>query len=487
MERVLVVDDERECRHALADAIAAKGFEPETAEDGSAALKRIQKDPTGYGLVYTDLCMPQVGGLELVSQLAGLDPTIVAVLLTGHTSPASAVDALRAGAYDFLTKPFTSTELEMSLTRATERRKMLLKHEEYRAHLERLLEERNAEILGTNHKLQELYTLGSQTYSFVDVEPKLTDFTRYADQHFHPDTFAIFVEQDRTLKPLAFQDRYGRPFGPDAPQNQKVYRFPLELDSFRGEIYVGYDDESMQLFEKQRHIFGLFRDRVGSYLKEHFMAFRHRNEMRQMFVSSVQAHARSIEAKDAYTAGHCDRVDRYAELLARKVGGFDEKWIFNLKVGSILHDIGKIGVRSAILCKPGALDNGESEEMQTHPVVGGRIVRALHGFNLEPIVRHHHERFDGRGYPNGLKGDKIPLESRMILIADTFDAMTSDRPYRRAMTTAQALDELKRFAGTQFDPDLVSVILNAGTELDAARLEMERKPKGDYFVTTPKM
>ena len=93
MERVLVVDDERECRHALADAIAAKGFEPETAEDGSAALKRIQKDPAGYGLVYTDLCMPQVGGLELVSQLAGLDPTIVAVLLTGHTSPASAVDA----------------------------------------------------------------------------------------------------------------------------------------------------------------------------------------------------------------------------------------------------------------------------------------------------------------------------------------------------------------------------------------------------------
>jgi response regulator RpfG family c-di-GMP phosphodiesterase len=484
MERVLVVDDERDCRHALADAIAAKGFEPETAEDGRAALKRIQKDPSAYGLVYTDLCMPEVGGLELVAQLAGLDPTIVAVLLTGVTGPASAVAALRAGAYDFLAKPYTTSELEISLARATERRKMLLKHDEYRTHLERLVEERNAEILGTNHKLQELYSLGSQSYSFVEIEPRLTDFMQYANQHFHPDTFGIFVENGKDLKQLVFQDRYGRPFASTEPRNQKVYRFPLELDSFHGEIYIGYDDESMQLFEKQRHIFGLFRERVGSYLKEHFMALRHREEMRKMFVSSVQAHARSIEAKDAYTAGHCDRVDRYAELLARKLGGFDEKWIFNLKVGSILHDIGKIGVRSAILCKPGALDSGESEEMQTHPVVGGRIVRALHGFNLEPIVRHHHERFDGKGYPNGLKGDKIPLESRMILIADTFDAMTTDRPYRRALTTEQALDELKRFAGTQFDPYLVSTIQDAGPELDALRLDMGKKPKGDYFITS---
>jgi len=483
MERVLVVDDERDCRHALADAIAAKGFEPETAENGRAALKRIQNDPSAYGLVYTDICMPDLGGLELVKQLAALDHTIVSVLLTGYATPASAVAALRVGAYDFLSKPFTSAELEMSLARAMDRRKMLLKSEEYRSHLEQLLEDRNAEISGTNHKLQELYSLGSQSFSFLDIEPKLEDFRRYASQYFHPDTFGIFIEDDQARKPLVFEDRYGRSFVPGERRNRAEYRFPLELDSFRGEIYVGYDDASLTLFEKQKHIFGLFRDRVSSYLKEHYMALRHRQEMRKMFVSSIQAHARSIEAKDAYTAGHCDRVDLYAELLARKMGGFDENWIFNLKVASILHDIGKIGVRSAILCKPAALDSAEFQEMQTHPVIGGRIVRTLYGFNLEPMVRHHHERYDGKGYPNGLKGDKIPLESRMILIADTFDAMTSDRPYRRAMTTEQALEELRRFAGTQFDPDLVSAIQDAGTEFDAARLDMERKPKGDYFIT----
>lgn len=338
MERVLVVDDEKDCRYALADMLAAKGYDPDTAENGNAALKRIQNQPSAYGLLYTDVRMPEVGGLELVERVSGLDPRIVTVLMSGHASPSMTYAGLRAGACDFLPKPYTLAELEMSLARAMARRKLM-------------------------------------------------------------------------------------------------------------------DHVSIQ----------------------------HQEEIRKVFVSSIRAHARSIEAKDAYTAGHCDRVDRFAELLARRHGGFDEKWIFNLKVASILHDIGKIGVRSAILCKPAALDHHECEEIRTHPAIGGRIVRTLHGFNLEPAVRHHHERFDGKGYPSGLKGDAIPLESRIILIADTFDAMTSDRPYRRSMPTEHALEELKRFAGTQFDPDLVKVMIEAGADLNAAREEMGRKPKGDYF------
>jgi HD-GYP domain-containing protein (c-di-GMP phosphodiesterase class II) len=158
-------------------------------------------------------------------------------------------------------------------------------------------------------------------------------------------------------------------------------------------------------------------------------------------------------------------------VIARQCGSFNEDWIFNLKVGSILHDIGKIGIRGTLLCKPTPLDAEEAHEIQTHPVIGGKIVRNLYGFSLEPIVRHHHERFDGSGYPARLKGDAIPLESRIILIADTFDAMTGDRPYRRAHTTERALDELKRFSGTQFDPELVSIMIAAGDALEAARLD----------------
>src|SRR5438105_4440119 len=145
MERVLVVDDERECRYALAEAIASKGLEPDIAENGQAALKRIQREPSAYSLVYSDLRMPEVGGLELVERLAGLDRTIVTVLLTGYADSANAIAAMRAGAFDFLTKPFTLGELEMSLARAMERRKMLLQHEQDRLHLQHLLDESEAE------------------------------------------------------------------------------------------------------------------------------------------------------------------------------------------------------------------------------------------------------------------------------------------------------------------------------------------------------
>ena len=141
MERVLVVDDEKDCRFALADAIASKGLEPDTAENGQAALKQIQRDPSAYSLVYSDLRMPEVGGLELVERLSGMDRTIVPILLTGYADSASAIAAMRAGAFDFLSKPFTLVELEMSLARAMERRKTLLQHETDQTRLKRLLEE----------------------------------------------------------------------------------------------------------------------------------------------------------------------------------------------------------------------------------------------------------------------------------------------------------------------------------------------------------
>src|SRR5438067_1565896 len=144
MERVLVVDDEKDCRYALADALASKGFEPDIAENGRAALRCVEQDPSAYGLVYSDMRMPEIGGIELVEHLCGINRTIVTVLLTGQADSKDAVAAMRAGAFDFLSKPFTLSELEMSLARATERRKILVAHEHERAHLHKLIETGNA-------------------------------------------------------------------------------------------------------------------------------------------------------------------------------------------------------------------------------------------------------------------------------------------------------------------------------------------------------
>lgn len=510
MEKVLVVDDEESWRRTLAETLTQKGFDAVVANDGRAAMSALEKSPNDFGWVFTDLRMPEMGGLELIQHVASIDCRIVPVLLSGYADRSNLVAALRAGAFDFICKPYTMLELEMSLTRATERRRILLQNEEYRVHLERLVEERNAEIAGTNATLRELYTLGHRAFSIVDIEPQMNDFARYATQHFHPDTFGIFVRSDDRFTPLASFDRFARSHDDalltsdseltsamaaseaqvmgEVPhnlylqkQNRRGYWFPIRHDAFTGLIYVGYDGDRVQLLENQKYVFGLFRDRVHSFLKEHYMSQLHQKQMKQLFVSSIQAHARSIEAKDMYTAGHCDRVDRFAEILARQAKRFDEKFIFTVKVGSILHDIGKIGVSSEILCKPGSLTEEERVEIETHPAIGGRIVRTLQGLNLEPIVRHHHERFDGKGYPDRLKGEEIPIESRFILVADTYDAMTSDRPYRRAMSDQAAIEEIVRCAGSQFDPEVVRLAVEAADQLRAARIEMEKKPKGEYF------
>jgi diguanylate cyclase (GGDEF)-like protein len=171
-------------------------------------------------------------------------------------------------------------------------------------------------------------------------------------------------------------------------------------------------------------------------------------------LATIQTLAGAVDAKDAYTQGHSVRVARLASDLARYMG-YPAAYVDLVYKTGTLHDVGKIGVPDSILSKPARLDNEEQAIMETHPVLGELIVRKapqLEG--MLPGVRHHHERWDGKGYPDRLMGQQIPLLARFIAIADTFDAMTSDRPYRRALPDDTALDEIKRKAGEQFDPEL---------------------------------
>jgi diguanylate cyclase (GGDEF)-like protein/putative nucleotidyltransferase with HDIG domain len=173
----------------------------------------------------------------------------------------------------------------------------------------------------------------------------------------------------------------------------------------------------------------------------------------------VAALASALQERDQYTGDHSesvvDVVGRVAESLA-----VDEEQISKLRTAALLHDIGKVGVPDDILHKPGPLDEHEWEIMRQHPVIGERILRAIPGLGgVAKIVRHEHERCDGRGYPDGLAGDEIPLGSRIILACDAYHAMTSDRPYRAAMSHADALTELTRNAGTQFDPSVAEALV----------------------------
>ena len=175
-------------------------------------------------------------------------------------------------------------------------------------------------------------------------------------------------------------------------------------------------------------------------------------ELQRTFVETVTAFADAVERRDPYTGGHLHRVVAYSLVLGQEIGLPDEE-LETLRLGATLHDIGKIGVPDTVLLKPGPLEASESEIMRGHTLAGVAIVSRIASLeDLVPIVRSHHERIDGTGYPDGLTGDRIPLPARIVAVADTFDAMTTSRPYRRALVAESAAQEIRRVAGTHLCP-----------------------------------
>jgi response regulator RpfG family c-di-GMP phosphodiesterase len=206
-------------------------------------------------------------------------------------------------------------------------------------------------------------------------------------------------------------------------------------------------DRTRELVLKNREVEGLYADLEESY------------------ESTLEAMITALDFRDNETLGHSRRVVEYAVLVAQSMG-VGEPALSWIRRGAILHDVGKIGVSDAILRKPGKLDAAEWEEMKRHPEMGYRMLKHIRF--LKPaleIVHCHQERWDGSGYPNGLKGEDIPLGARIFAAVDTFDAMTSDRPYRAALTIKEARDEIRRFSGIQFDPKVAQAFLAIGEEV----------------------
>jgi PAS domain S-box-containing protein/putative nucleotidyltransferase with HDIG domain len=186
---------------------------------------------------------------------------------------------------------------------------------------------------------------------------------------------------------------------------------------------------------------------------------RAHKELQDIYYELLLAFSTAIDAKSPWTRGHSERVTRYATMIAREMG-VDGNDLDNLRIAGLLHDIGKIGTYDVILDKPSNLTDDELSIVKMHPVNGEKILRPIKGLKrILPIVRSHHERWDGKGYPDGLKGEDIPLLARILFVADSYDSMTSDRPYRPSPGREYAISELKRCAGTQFDPDIVEAFL----------------------------
>lgn len=209
--------------------------------------------------------------------------------------------------------------------------------------------------------------------------------------------------------------------------------------------YLGYGPGAVLLF-------------FGPLLLARF-SFKLYMDMRNVYLETIKVLNRTMEAKDAYTSGHASRVQEYAVMLAMKME-LPEKKVQNIKTAALLHDIGKIGIDDNILKKPLKLNTIEYGMIQKHPTIGAEILKDVDFLkDIAEIIKHHHERYDGKGYPDGLKGNEISVETAILAIADVYDAMTSNRPYRESLQKEIALDEIRNNAGTQFNPEIADKFL----------------------------
>jgi len=247
---------------------------------------------------------------------------------------------------------------------------------------------------------------------------------------------------------------------PDAVLTDKLLR--LDVNDIIAKPFQVYQIQNSikKIHEKQQLILEGkdFQRLLERKIKEQTLSLRLRNqEKQQLIINTIKSLVQTLEAKDKYTEGHSHRVAENSLNIAHALG-MDLREQEEIKLAGLLHDIGKIGIHESVLNKRGRLTDEEYDHIKTHPLISQRILEPIPQFKgVVSVVRHHHEFFDGTGYPDGLIGKKIPAGARILTICDAFDAMTSNRPYRDSLPQERAYNILKRNAGVQFDPDILKV------------------------------
>lgn len=345
--RLLVVDDDESVRRIVAAILKDEGYEAATASTAESALQVLREQP--FALVISDIKMPDHDGLWLLGELRREHPEVAVIMMTGYGQVDTAVECLKYGAADYLTKPVRVNHLSASVMRALDRRRLEIENRAYQRGLEGAVEEKTRE-------LEQAYTEISETYRIT-----------------------------------------------------------------------------------------------------------------------LEALVTALDARECETGNHSQRVVKLTLAIADRMGlvGAERD---HLARGALLHDIGKIGVPDHVLLKPGKLTPEEWIEMRRHPEIGARILSGIPFLGpAAEIVLSHQERWDGKGYPRGLAREEIPIGARIFAVADALDAITSDRPYRRGRSFTHAREEIARFAGTQFDPDVVRHFLTL-TEAEWNSIRGEQPP-----------
>jgi putative nucleotidyltransferase with HDIG domain len=247
--------------------------------------------------------------------------------------------------------------------------------------------------------------------------------------------------------------------------SRKISEPIQELATTTHEIAAGNYDRRIELPGSSLEIHELASDfnRMSGHLQDHMERLQAAAQAnRELFIGSMRSFVAAIDAKDPYTRGHSERVAAYSRIISKHLG-LSEDEQHRIWVGALLHDVGKIGIEDRILRKSGVLTDEEYEQMKLHPVIGAQIMSRIEQLKeMIPAIRWHHEAWNGKGYPDGRKGEEIPLGARILAVADAYGSMIDERPYQSARPPAEAVKELEQERGKQFDPVVVDTFLSLG-------------------------
>jgi putative nucleotidyltransferase with HDIG domain len=516
-ETILFVDDEESILDVASLFFKRQGYQTLTAMNGVEAMKILENE--NVDCCFTDINMPVMNGLDLAENIRQHDNTMPVIVMTGYPSLENTIQTIKNGVVDFLIKPINLKQMELCVQRVLRQRELfaenVLLKEEVKS--KERLEKLNQELLD---KVEELNILNKIMSSFTSNLSTSNVFKRAVDlalEITHADNTVFHVINESVHQPFqvaaagVITDQYEEKNVPTVIQDdQKIT--PTEsactTSSISDLIMEVVSDEIPLLIAKNNGACGLpknlfsvmvvplkIREKVFGVLtatnQQNTSPFKEKDLFYLSFMAQSAAHSienlalyeniyenllatlyafvNAVEARDLYTRQHSSRVTGLSLILGKQLGCNSEE-LDILNFAGHLHDIGKIGIRDDILLKPGRLTEEEFEKIKEHPVIGANILEQLGFWDKErQIIRYHHERCDGTGYPDGLSREQIPFLARILSVADVYDAMASDRAYRKRMEEEVILKVIHEGAGTQFDPDVVDAfkkVYSQGTILN---------------------
>lgn len=472
---VLVVDDNESVISILSDFFSLNGCNVHEATTGKEAIEVIRNEDIDIAIL--DVKLPDINGVLLLDKIKDEKPAVAVIMMSGYKDHDAIIDAMKKGASDFLLKPFELDKLILIMMRTLRERSLLVEKE----HIYKSLEDKKKiELL--NKELQAKIKELTTTYNIANRFNALNIY----DDIYEKTLDIIFDVLDVKLCRFYFIDNCSKE--PVLYKEKKVSNgngiviadeFLNNLNTPR-KYFIKDDQLFLPIKVKDEHIgfimvvkkgnghdiSRLYHDSDVFFMKligeKASAQIENRILYESLFENVFQTLTCLIDAinkRDTYTEGHCERVTDMSLLLAERMNlaGYERDVI---KFVGPIHDLGKIGVPDSILLKPGRLTDDEYHIMKSHSVFGEEILSRFVILARESkVIRSHHERYDGKGYPDALSKDDIPISSRIIAVCDTFDAMTTNRPYRTAMKKKDALEEIKRCANGQFDPSVVECFI----------------------------